>query len=53
MQFYEYPAQEWSQLLPDLSEVERDLVGSLVRYESGTRIGASKVRLVDQSHKQS
>lgn len=43
VQFYEYPAQEWSQLLPDLSEVERDLVGSLVRYESGTRIGASKV----------
>ncbi|ENI00509.1 hypothetical protein COCC4DRAFT_65457 [Bipolaris maydis ATCC 48331] len=26
VQFYEYPVQEWSQLLPDLSEAERDLL---------------------------
>ncbi|KAL6167541.1 Hym1p [Exserohilum turcicum] len=43
VQFYEYPAQDWSVLLPTLSEPERDLVGSLVRYESGMRTSASKV----------
>ncbi|KAJ5055138.1 armadillo-type protein [Bipolaris maydis] len=37
VQFYEYPVQEWSQLLPDLSEAERDLVGSLVS-EMGGRV---------------
>ncbi|KAH7081646.1 Mo25-like-domain-containing protein [Paraphoma chrysanthemicola] len=43
VQFYEYPAQEWSTLLPTLSETQRDLVGSLVRYESGARMTAAKV----------
>jgi hypothetical protein len=45
VQFHEYPPQEWSALLPALSEAERDLVGSLVRYESGTRLSAANVRL--------
>ena len=31
-------------LLPSLLEQERDLVGSLVKYESGSRMSASKVR---------
>ena len=44
MQFYEYPTQPWSELLPRLSEVERDLVSKLVQYESGARMSASKVR---------
>jgi len=44
VQFYEYPSQDWSVLLPSLSEQERDLVGSLVKYESGSRMSASKVR---------
>lgn len=44
VQFYEYPPQDWSVLLPSLSEQERDLVGSLVKYESGSRMSASKVR---------
>ena len=44
VQFYEYPPQDWSALLPSLSEQERDLVGSLVKYESGSRMSASKVR---------
>ncbi|KAI4666986.1 uncharacterized protein J4E79_001667 [Alternaria viburni] len=43
VQFYEYPSQDWSVLLPSLSEQERDLVGSLVKYESGSRMSASKV----------
>lgn len=51
VQFYEYPAQDWSVLLPTLSEPERDLVGSLVRYESGMRTSASKVRMVDQTRR--
>ncbi|KAI8938863.1 hypothetical protein NX059_004724 [Plenodomus lindquistii] len=42
VQFHEYPAQEWSTLLPQLSEAEQNLVGGLVRYESGTRLTASK-----------
>ena len=44
VQFYEYPPQDWLMLLPSLSEQERDLVGSLVKYESGSRMSASKVR---------
>ena len=44
VQFREYPRQSWSELLPRLSDVERDLVGSLVIYESSARATASKVR---------
>ncbi|KAF2031033.1 Mo25-domain-containing protein [Setomelanomma holmii] len=29
VQFYEYPAQKWFELLPNLSETQRDLVGNL------------------------
>ncbi|KAH3919428.1 hypothetical protein HBH56_014220 [Parastagonospora nodorum] len=43
VQFYEYPAQEWSALLPSVSEAERDLVSSVVKYESGARMAAEKV----------
>ncbi|KAF2135038.1 cell division protein kinase-like protein [Dothidotthia symphoricarpi CBS 119687] len=43
VQFYEYPAQAWSAFLPNLSEVEQDLVSKLVRYESGDRLRASEV----------
>lgn len=42
VQFHEYPAQEWSDLLPNLSEVEQDLISDLVKYESGARMTASK-----------
>lgn len=41
VQFYEYPTQSWDILLPQLSEQERDVVDSLVRYESGNRLSAS------------
>ncbi|OAL51887.1 kinase-like protein [Pyrenochaeta sp. DS3sAY3a] len=43
VQFYEYPTQPWSALLPKLSEVEQDLISQLVRYESSARGLASKV----------
>ncbi|KAF1945673.1 kinase-like protein [Clathrospora elynae] len=43
VQFHEYPPQTWSALLPNNSEVERDLVSTLVRYESGARMRALKV----------
>ncbi|USP74871.1 hypothetical protein yc1106_02145 [Curvularia clavata] len=43
VQFHEYPAQDWSALLPKLSDTERSLVGSLVKYESSTRMSASKI----------
>lgn len=43
VQFYEYPTQPWSALLPKLSEVEQDLISQLVRYESSARMIASKV----------
>ncbi|PZD27643.1 SPS1, serine threonine protein kinase [Pyrenophora tritici-repentis] len=43
VQFHEYPPQDWAVLLPKLSEVERDLVGSLVKYESGARMSAARV----------
>ncbi|KAJ4375006.1 Hym1p [Neocucurbitaria cava] len=42
VQFYEYPAQPWSALLPSSSETEQDLVSQLVKYESGARTTASK-----------
>ncbi|KAF1848599.1 Mo25-domain-containing protein [Cucurbitaria berberidis CBS 394.84] len=42
VQFHEYPAQNWSALLPTLSESEQDIVSQLVRYESGARLTASK-----------
>ncbi|CBY02326.1 similar to cell division protein kinase [Plenodomus lingam JN3] len=42
VQFYEYPPQDWSKLLPQLSATEQDLVGGLVKYESGARLSASK-----------
>ncbi|KAF7673175.1 negative regulator of the pho system [Alternaria burnsii] len=43
VQFYEYPTQDWSALLPTLSGVERGVVASLVKYESGSRMSASEV----------
>jgi hypothetical protein len=46
VQFHDYPPQKWPALLPALSGEERDLVGSLVKYESGARMGASEVRKV-------
>ncbi|CAO2654129.1 Nn.00g108620.m01.CDS01 [Neocucurbitaria sp. VM-36] len=43
VQFHEYPAQTWSALLPNVSEIEQDLVSQLIKYESGARTNASKV----------
>ncbi|KAL6707641.1 mitogen-activated protein kinase [Coniothyrium glycines] len=43
VQFYEYPTQPWSVLLPGLEEMERNIVDSLVKYESGARMSASEV----------
>jgi hypothetical protein len=43
MLFKEYPAQEWSLLLPAASETECNLVSHLVTYESGSRMTATRV----------
>lgn len=45
MQFIDFPTKPWSTLLPGTSDVEQDLVGQLVRYESGDRLRAAQVRL--------
>ncbi|KAF2640200.1 kinase-like protein [Massarina eburnea CBS 473.64] len=42
VQFHEYPPQPWSGLLSGVSDVARDLVSKLVRYESGTRLCAEE-----------
>ncbi|OCL11641.1 negative regulator of the PHO system [Glonium stellatum] len=42
MEFYQYPPQPWSALLPKASDTECDLVSSLVRYESGSRMTAAQ-----------
>jgi hypothetical protein len=44
VQFYEYPAQDWATLLPNISEPGRDLISKLVRYESSARLTAAEVR---------
>lgn len=43
MEFYEYPPRPWPALLTEASETECDLVGSLVRYESESRMTAAQV----------
>jgi hypothetical protein len=43
VQFFEYPAKSWSELLPAASDDARDLVSRLVRYQSSARLGASEV----------
>ncbi|KAF2088502.1 kinase-like protein [Saccharata proteae CBS 121410] len=42
MQFYEYPAKPWTELLPHANEEARDLVSGLVNYESGWRLTAAE-----------
>lgn len=43
MQFKQYTAMDWGEILPEASEEARDLVGKLVRYESAERIRAEEV----------
>lgn len=43
MKFTEYPGEPWSNILPGLRDVERDLVSKLVIYESGNRLSAAQV----------
>ncbi|KAF2237494.1 kinase-like protein [Viridothelium virens] len=40
MEFYEFEGKEWDELLPGVEEGARNLVGRLVRFESGERMGA-------------
>ncbi|KAL9096388.1 MAG: hypothetical protein Q9165_001385 [Trypethelium subeluteriae] len=40
MEFYEFEGKQWDELLPGVEEGARDLVGRLVRFESGERMGA-------------
>jgi serine/threonine protein kinase len=41
-----FPPREWNDILPDVDDEFRDLVGRLVRFESGTRDTAEEVYLV-------
>jgi len=43
MQFYEYPAKPWEEILPVVEAEAVDLVRNLVRYESGERLKAVEV----------
>lgn len=43
MTFHEYPARPWAEILPRVSEDARDLVKSLLRYESAERLSAKSV----------
>ncbi|KAL4900998.1 hypothetical protein BDW74DRAFT_160964 [Aspergillus multicolor] len=40
IEFYKYPAKPWDEVLQGASSNGRDLVGQLVRYESGQRLSA-------------
>ncbi|KAL8764746.1 MAG: hypothetical protein Q9194_006866, partial [Teloschistes cf. exilis] len=40
MQFHVYEGRKWEEVLPGAGEEARDLVGKLVRYESGERLSA-------------
>jgi cyclin-dependent kinase len=41
--YQEFPGNSWDELLPDVSEEQKDLVKKLVLYESGWRVTASEV----------
>lgn len=43
MAFRDFPKKAWIELLPNASEAARDLVNSLVRYESAERLSAQEV----------
>lgn len=43
MQFYEYPAKTWEEILPGVEVEARELVRGLVRYQSGDRLRAEEV----------
>ena len=43
MQFVEFPAKPWVEILPSASEVERDLASKLVKYQSTERLTATDV----------
>jgi cyclin-dependent kinase len=42
MNFKDYPAKDWSQILPGTEEQAVDLVKSLVVFESGWRLTAEE-----------
>ncbi|KAL2004123.1 hypothetical protein VTN02DRAFT_6587 [Thermoascus thermophilus] len=42
MEFYEYPAKPWEEILKGASSKGRDLASQLVRYESSQRLSAEK-----------
>ena len=43
MQFVEFPAKSWEEILPNANAVARDLVRKLVRYQSSERLTAAEV----------
>ena len=46
MQFVEFLAKSWEEILPSASEVAREFVGNLVRYQSTERLTAAEVCLL-------
>lgn len=43
MTFKQFAAKKWEEILPGVGREERELVGRLVRYESGERMRAGEV----------
>lgn len=50
MQFVEFPAKAWEDILPKADEVAVDLVRKLVRFQSTERSTATKVSLTTKSY---
>ena len=49
MQFREYPARTWEELLPSAEGETRELVSALVRYSGSQRLTAEEVGLKNAS----
>lgn len=46
MAFKQFEGKGWEEILPGVGKEERDLVGRLVRYESGERMRAGEVSVL-------
>ena len=47
MQFVEYPAKTWPDLLPDVVPNARDLAAQLIKYPANERLTAQQVLVAD------
>lgn len=51
MNFTQYPAKRWDEVLPHIGSEARNLVADLVVYESKQRLTAAEVRLLPNNDK--